>query len=132
MPSQHPVLPSHSHPCALPVTLSHNIASQAAMFSQLVALSVRLAEDLGQRLKADKDVYTVPGSPEPPPSLNPNTKVMQVVGCSGQIPPLSQCLIHQLTKTGQSACAAFNKASLLHPVLTMQTEQRDKVRATCP
>ena len=79
------------------------------MFSQLVALSVRLAEDLGQRLKADKDVYTVPGGPEPPPSLNPNTKVMQVVGCSGQIPPLSQCLIHQLTKTGLTVLHHFTR-----------------------
>lgn len=102
------------------------------MFSQLAALRVRPAEDLGSRLKADKDVCMVPGGPGPSPSLNPNTKVMQVVGCSGQIPPLSQCLIHQLTKTGQSACAAFNKASLLHLVFTMQTEQRDKVQATCP
>lgn len=102
-------------------------------FSRLAALSVRLAEDLGSRLKADKDVCQIPGGPVPPPSLNPNTKVTQVVGCSGQIPPLSQSLIHELTKTGQSACAAFSQVSLLHSqCLPCKQDKVTKSRLSAP
>lgn len=115
-------------------SVSHSTAPPAAMFfSRLAALSVRLAEDLGSRLKADKDVCQIPGGPVPPPSLNPNTKVTKVVGCSGQIPPLSQSLIHELTKTGQSACAAVSQVSLLHAqCLPCKQDKVTKSRLSAP